>query len=143
MILHEVKIAYDKQTGEDNPGKVKETYLVDTATCAAAEQTVINEIKPFIFGESTTSQIRKRNFFDIFRKESAEFFYEARVEIITIEGDKELRKAVNILTQADSIYEAVKELKYGHLKGYDCEIISVKKSPVIDVLKEEDNNINN
>ena len=28
MIYHEIKVKYDRQTGEDNPGKVKETYLM-------------------------------------------------------------------------------------------------------------------
>ena len=36
MIFHEVKAVYEKQTGEDNPAKVKETYLVEAVNCADA-----------------------------------------------------------------------------------------------------------
>ena len=27
MIFHEIKVSYERQTGEENPGKVKEIYL--------------------------------------------------------------------------------------------------------------------
>ncbi len=86
-----MKVVYERQTGEDNPAKVKETYLVEAVSCSDAEQQVINEIKPFVFGESETPQIRQRQFFDFFLQDSAENFYEAKVEMITINGGKETR----------------------------------------------------
>ena len=52
MIFHEIKVKYDRQTGEDNPGKVKETYLIYGAVSFAdAENCLMEEIKPFIFGD--------------------------------------------------------------------------------------------
>ena len=52
MIFHEIKVHYDRQTGEDNPGKVKEVYLIDGAVSFAdAENCLMEEIKTFIFGE--------------------------------------------------------------------------------------------
>ena len=54
MIFHEIKVHYDRQTGEDNPGKVKEVYLIDGAVSFAdAENCLMEEIKPFIFGDRT------------------------------------------------------------------------------------------
>lgn len=119
MIFHEVKAVYEKQTGEDNPAKVKETYLVEAVNCADAEKQVMDEIKPFVFGESETPQIRKRHLFDIFPGDG-ENWYEAKVEMITIDG-------------------ALKELHYKHLADYDCEILSIAKSPVLDILRPENN----
>ena len=29
MVFHEIKVKYERQTGEDNPNSVKEIYLVD------------------------------------------------------------------------------------------------------------------
>ena len=135
MIFHQVNVTYEKQTGEDNPGKVKETYLVNAVNCADAEQQVMDEIKPFVFGDSETPQIRKRHLFDIFPGDG-DNWYEAKVEMITIDGDKETRKAVKILVQDNTIDGALKEL-HKHLAGYDCEILSIAKSPVLDILRPE------
>lgn len=133
MIFHEVKAVYDKQTGEDNPAKVKETYLVEAVNCADAEKQVMDEIQPFVFGDSETPQIRKRRFFDIFPGDG-ENWYEAKVEMITIDGDKETRKAVKVLVQDNTIDGALKELHYKHLASHDCEILSIAKSPVLDII---------
>lgn len=138
MIFHEVKAVYEKQTAEDNPGKVKETYLVEAVNCADAEKQVMDEIKPFVFGDCETPQIRKRHLFDIFPGDG-ENWYEAKVEIITIEGDKEIRKAVKVLVHEYTIDGALKELHYKHLASRDCEILSIAKSPVLDILRPENN----
>ena len=37
MIFYELKISYTRQTGEDNPKAVKETYLVEGLTAADVE----------------------------------------------------------------------------------------------------------
>jgi hypothetical protein len=52
---------------------------------------------------------------------------------MTLDGDKETRKNVPVLIQASTLDEAVFELKQA-LNSYDCEIISVAKSPVMDIL---------
>lgn len=135
MIFHQVNVTYEKQTGEDNPGKVKETYLVNAVNCADAEQQVMDEIKPFVFGDVSTPQIRVRQFFDVFTGDG-ENYYEAKVEMITIDGDKETRKAVKILVQDRTIDDALREL-HKHLAGYDCEILSIAKSPIIEVMRKE------
>jgi hypothetical protein len=135
MIFHELKVNYTRQTGEDNPGKAKETYLVDgSVSFADAENCLIEEIKPFIFdGECEVQSCKKTQYFEIFPRENAEFWYKARVEMITLDGDKETRKNVPVLIQASTLDEAVFELKQA-LNSYDCEIISVAKSPVMDIL---------
>lgn len=136
MNFYEVKAVYEKQTGEDNPAKVKETYLVEAVNCADAEKQVMDEIKPFVFGDCETPQIRKRHLFDIFPG-YGDNWYEARVEMITCEDDKEFRKAVKVLVQDNTIDGALKELHYKHLASRDCEILSIAKSPVLDILRLE------
>lgn len=136
-----VKVCYEKQTGEDNPGQVTETYLVEAETPSAAEKAVIDEIKPFVFGELEVLSISKRNFWDRVRRENGDYFYEAKVELITIDGDKETRKAVSVLIQDNTLEDAVREL-HEFMKSNDCEITLVKKSAIIDILEEETNNEN-
>ena len=131
--MFEVKINYVRQTGEDNPGTVKETYLVDGATPSDAEKCLIEEIKPFIFGESEVPVVRKRNFFEIFPNAGGANWYESKVEIVTVDGEVEKRRSVAFLVQADDIADGLSLLKK-NLHSYDCEILSIKKSAIIDVL---------
>ena len=135
MIFHEIKVSYSRQTGEDNPGKVKETYLVDgSVSFADAENTLMEEIKPLIFGGDCEVQTCKRSqYFEVFPNEGGAYWYKARVEMITIDGEKETRKNVAMLVQANMLDDAVFALKQA-LKSYDCEIISMAKSPIMDIL---------
>lgn len=139
MNYFQVNVNYDRQTGEDNPGRVKEAYLVDAATCGDAEKAVLDEIKPFIFGDCETPKIQKKSYFDLFKESpDCDFYYEAKVELITIEGEKECRKTVNILVLAYNILGALNTL-LSNLTGYDCEVISIKKTGITDILTTQNN----
>jgi len=134
MIYHEIKVHYDRQTGEDNPGKVKEVYLIDGAVSFAdAENCLMDAIKPFIFGDCEVQNCKRSQFFEVFPNESGEYWYKARVEMITVDGEKETRKNVAMLVQANTLDDAVFALKQA-IKSYDCEIISIAKTPVMDIL---------
>ena len=52
---------------------------------------------------------------------------------ITIDGEKETRKNVAVLVQATLLDDAVFALKQV-LKSYDCELISIAKTPIMDIL---------
>jgi len=139
MIFHEIKVKYERQTGEDNPGAVKETYLIDGAVSFAdAENCLMEEIKPFIFnGECEVQSCKRSQFMEIFPNKDGAYWYKGRVEMITIDGDKETRRTVSVLVQANMLDDAVYALKQG-LNSYDCEIISVAKSPIMDILHAVD-----
>ena len=53
--------------------------------------------------------------------------------MITIDGEKETRRNVSMLVQANTLDDAVYALRQS-LKSYDCELISIAKSPVVDIL---------
>ena len=105
-------------------------------TPSDVEKRLLDEIKPLIFGDFEVPGIRKRNFFDIYPAESeADHWYEGKVEMITVEENgAEKRRAVNILVQADTVEDAVSSLKK-NLGNYYSEIIGVKKSAIIDILR--------
>lgn len=134
MKLFEIKVNYARQTGEDNPGSVRETYLVDCVNPSDAETILRDELKPFIFGDLEIERITNRNFFEIFTDLGADNWYKARVELLTIDGDKESRRVVAVMVQASTISDALQALKE-KMAGYDCEILSVAKTPVLDLLK--------
>jgi hypothetical protein len=132
--MFEVKVNYLRQTGEDNPGTVKETYLVDGVNPSDAEKCLIEEIKPYIYGDCEVPVVRKRNFYDIFPNLGCANWYEGKAELITVDGEVEKRCTVTFLVQANDIADALYALKNA-TGGYDCEIIAVKKSAIIDVLR--------
>ena len=136
MIAYQVNLDYERQTGEDNPGRVKESYLVEAALPSEAETIVLKEVAPFIFGDCQVQKIQKRQFFDVFHTEGDCNWFEAKVEMIVVDGDKESRKAVTMLVSGDTIHDALSWLQI-QLRSFDCEIISIKKSPILDILKPE------
>lgn len=136
MNFFQVNVNYDRQTGEDNPGRVKEAYLVNAATCGDAEKAVLDEIKPFIFGDCETPKIQKKSYFELFMDSpDCDYYYDAKVEMITIDGEKELRKLVNILVLANNIKDALNIL-LSNLASYDCEVIGIKKTGITDILTQ-------
>lgn len=135
MIFYEIKVNYQRQTGEDNPGNVKETYLVEGLTCADVETRLMDEIKPFIFGDVEVPSCKKMQLYDLVTSPEGDCWYKARVEMITLEDNgKETRKAVSILVQAENIDKALQTLRR-HLESLDCEIVSVTRSPILDVFR--------
>ena len=132
MKLFQMTVTYQRQTGEDNPGLVKESYVASGMTPADVQNQVLEEIAPFVFGELEVPSIRKRNFFEVLKDEGKEYYYEAKVQMITIDGDKEVRKEVLILVQADTVTDAAHALDK-ELQSYYCEVISIIKSNIVDV----------
>ena len=113
---------------------MKETYLVDGAVSFAdAENCLMEEIKPFIFGDCEVMSCKRSQFFEVFPNEGGAFWYKARVEMITIDGEKETRANKAVLVQANLLDDAVFALKQA-LKSYDCELISIAKTPIMDIL---------
>ena len=135
MIFYEIKISYTRQTGEDNPAAVKETYLVEGFTCADVENRLIEEIKPLISGEWEVKSCKQVQFYDLIPNPEGDRWYKARVEMITVEDNgKETRKAVSIYVQAGNVTEANKTLHQA-LSNLDCEVVSITRSPILEVLR--------
>lgn len=138
MLFYEIKVHYQRQTGEDNPGAVKETYLVEGLTCADVESRLLEEIKPLIFGDCEVVSCKKAQFYDMLTSPEASNWYKARVELITVEDNgKETRKAVTILVQATTMEFAFKNLKE-KMSNLDYEVISLQKSPILEVFRAVD-----
>ena len=135
MEFFEIKVNYTRQTGEDNPASVSETYLVEALTPSNCEERILEELKPLISGECNVPSVRVRKFFDIIPNGNVEDWYESKVELITIDDNgTEKRKAVTIFVEAESIQKAVSVLSES-LVNLDCEIVSVKKSKIIEVYR--------
>lgn len=135
MIFYEIKINYTRQTGEDNPAAVKETYMVEGLTCADVENRLINEIQPFISGEWDVKTCKQVQFYDLIPSPEGDRWYKARVEMITIEDSgKEKRKPVSIYVQANNVTDANKTLQQS-LSNIDCEVVSITRSPILELFR--------
>lgn len=135
MLFYEVKVNYQRQTGEDNPKNVKETYLVEGLNCADVENRLMEDIKPLIFGDCETPSCKKVQFYDLIENPEGDRWFRARVEMITVEDDgKEKRKAVSIFVQATTIDVALNNLRK-YLETLDCEIVSITRSPILEVYR--------
>ena len=125
MIFYELKISYTRQTGEDNPKAVKETYLVEGLTAADVEERLLGEIQKYISGEWETKSCKQVQFYDLIPNPEGDQWYKARVEMI---------KAVTIYVQAGNITEANKSL-HQSVSNLDCEVISITRSPILEVFR--------
>lgn len=135
MLFYEVKVNYQRQTGEDNPKNVKETYLVEGLNCADVENRLMEDIKSLIFGDCETPSCKKVQFYDLIENPEGDRWFKARVEMITVEDDgKEKRKAVSIFVQATTIDVALDNLRK-YLETLDCEIVSIARSPILEVYR--------
>ena len=135
MLFYEIKVNYQRQTGEDNPGNVKETYLVEGFTCTDVEARLMDEIKPLIFGDCEVPSCKKVQLHDLITSPEGDRWFKARVEMITVEDSgKEKRNTVSILVQASSIDHALKNLRNA-LQSMDCEVVSITRSPIMEVYR--------
>lgn len=132
-MFYEVKVRYTKQTGEDNPAKVTESYLVEGVNFGDAEKQVFDNLKVFVFGEEMEVVAMKVvKPFDLVKCGCAEKIFKCKVDMITIDGDKETRKRVLVFVGADDL-ESARKIFEEYFKSYDCELIAVEETKIIEV----------
>jgi small-conductance mechanosensitive channel len=116
--------------------KVTEPYLVDALSFTEAEARIIEEIKPYISGEFTIADIKRARINELFFNELGDRYYRIKVYFITLDekSGAEKKTAVQMLTQASDIKEAIAVLEEG-MKGSmaDYTIASVVETMIMDV----------
>lgn len=133
MILYECKIKYEFSDGQNQPGMVKETYVIEGLSPADVEKRLIDELKPYIVnGDSEVPSIKKKVIYDILPSTNGDVWFKAKVEMITVEDDKESRHSVTILVQEKCINTALRELQK-YLASLDCEVVSIARTPIMEV----------
>lgn len=132
----ECKISYEKVLENGMQKKVIEPYLVDALSFTEAEARIIEEIRPFITGEFTVTDIKRARLSELFFNENGDRFYKIKVYFITLDekSGQEKRTATNMLAQASTLKEAISVLEEG-MKGTmsDYVIASVTETMIMDV----------
>ncbi len=134
----ECKIRYEKVMEDGKNKKVTEPYLVDALSFTEAEARIIEEMKPFITGEFTVSDIKRANYTELFTSDddTADKWFRVKLYFITLDekSGMEKKSASNVLVQAADLRDAVKKLDEG-MKGSmaDYEIANVAETAIMDV----------
>ena len=142
MTWFECKIRYEKTMENGMVKKVTEPYLVDALSFTEAEARIIEEMKPFISGEFTVSDIKRANYSELFfsDEEAADRWCKSKLLFITLDekSGNEKKVASNVLIQASDLRDAVKKLDEG-MKGSmaDYEIASMAETAIMDVYRYE------
>lgn len=132
----ECKIKYDKMLETGMQKSVTEPYLVDALSFTEAEARIIEEMKPFISGEFSVSDIKRVKYAESFFNETGDRYYRAKLYFITLDekSGAEKKTAVNMLVQASSLKEAVEIVEAEMRKTMiDYDIASVVETAIMDV----------
>lgn len=120
--------------------KVTEPYLVDALSFTEAEARIIEEIRPFITGEFTVTDVKRARLSELFFNENGDRYYKVKVYFITLDEKTGAEKKISaqMLAQASDLKEAIAVLEEG-MKGTmaDYVIASVSETPIMDVFPYE------
>lgn len=132
----ECKVSYEKMLENGMQKKVTEPYLVDALSFTEAEARIIEEIRPYITGEFTVTDIKRARLSELFFNENGDRFYKIKVYFITLDekSGAEKKTAAQMLAQASTLKEAISVLEDG-MKGTlaDYTIASVNETMLMDV----------
>lgn len=134
----EVRARYDKMMENGFVKKVTEPYLVDALSCTEAEARVTEELRAYISGDLSVSNVGKTKISEVFWDASGARFYKVKVNFITIDEKtaSEKRTATYILVQASNFREAYDNFIDG-MKGTmaDYEIEAINETKLVDVYR--------
>lgn len=132
----ECKVAYLKIDDDGRERKVSEVYLLDAVSYTDAETRIVQQIRTMVRGEFVVKKITPSNIIEVFSHESGQWWYKAKIAIVTIDEKAGKEKKINnyFLIAADDIKQALVRLEEGLsyiLVPYQATSISL--SSVVDV----------
>jgi len=111
----ECKVKYVKIDDDGRERKVSEVYLVDAVTFTDAETRIIQQMGTMVRGEFIVDNIKKSNIVEIYPHDDGEWWFKARIGIVTIDEKAGKEKKINnyFLVAADDIKQALQRLEEG------------------------------
>ena len=132
----ETRIRYDKMHENGVVKPTTEAFLVDALSFTEAEARIVKEQTPYISGDFTVSAVKKSNIAEIYRDDSGDKWYKAKLMFTTIDERTaaEKRKASHILVQASDFRNALENV-LDCMKGTmaDFEIAAIAETNIMDV----------
>ena len=143
----EVKFQYEKTQEDGMQKKVTELYTVDALSFTEAEERITEEMAVYVGGDTFIKSISRAPYGEIFfdDRESADKFYKAKLDFITIDEktEKEKKSTVTYLVQAANLDEAKKNI-IGVMDGtmIDYDIQSIAETKIMDVFEYKSEKVN-
>ena len=134
----ECKVRYEKMLESGIQKMVTEPYLVDALSFTEAEARIIEEIRPYMSGEFTISDIKRVKYSESFFNEDGDRYYKMRLYFITLDekSGTEKKTATNMLVQASTLKEAVQIIEEEMDKTMiDYSIASATETAIMDVYR--------
>lgn len=111
----ECKVKYVKIDEDGRERKVSENYLVDAVSFTDAETRIIKSMETMVRGEFHVDNIKKSNIVEIFPHDEGEWWYKAKIVLVTIDENAGKEKKINnyFLVAADDLKQAMHRLEEG------------------------------
>jgi len=112
---YECKVRYLKIDQGGFEQKVNDNYLIDAVSFTDAESRIFQQMAQITRGEIQVANIKRSNLTEIIPDENGEWWYKAKISIVTIDEEKGKEKKVNqyILIMANDLKEALARLEKG------------------------------
>lgn len=138
----ETIVRYNKTVESGETKKVSEVYVVDAISFGEAEESIAEEMKPYMSGDFDIKNINPAPYSEIFfsDRDSDDKYYRVKLAFITIDEktQEEKKSKVTYLVQAGSLEQARKnteEVMNGTMTDY--EFVSVTETKILDVFEKE------
>lgn len=111
----EVKVKHIKIDQGGYERKVTDNFLFDAVSFTDAESRVFEQMKEITSGDFQVKNIKPSNITEIIDSESGEWWYKAKINLVTIDDESGKEKKVNnyLLVKADDTDQALKLLEDG------------------------------
>ena len=133
----EVKAKYMKVSESGKERMVNEVFLFDAVSFTDAETLTVKQLQQMVKGgEFAINNINKSRISEVVASEEGQFYYEAKVNLITVDEQAGKEKKINsyYLVLADNIDDAKKKLdeELNYLV-IPYTVVQLKQSSVVDV----------
>lgn len=140
----ECKVSYQKMQENGIQKKVTEPYLVDALSFTEAEARIIEEMRPYITGEFTVTDIKRAHFSETFFNNKGDRYYKIKIYFITLDekSGAEKKTAAQMLVQANDLKDSLNVFEDG-MRGTlaDYQIAMVTETQLMDVFPFDPNAI--
>ena len=144
----ECKIRYEKMMEDGMQKKVTELYVVDALSFTEAENSIIEEMRPYVSGDYKVKNITPAKYHEVcFSDDSQDDkWYKAKLAFITIDEktEKEKRSIVHYLVQArstDTAQQAINDVMSKSMIDY--ETASICETKILGVFEHSAGKSNN
>lgn len=112
---YECKVKYLKIDQAGSERKKTSTFLIDSVSFTDAETRIFEQMNEITSGEFQVTNIKKSNVTEIINKEEGEWYFKAKISLVTIDEEAGKEKKINnyILIMADDLDQATKRLHEG------------------------------